>query len=83
MRKHTYHLCLLTAILVLFATNCAAICHWNTALGSLAQCEETCDSLRAYTQFLDRVDEIRSEKQCILDEKINELQLLLENRNED
>ena len=80
MRKHTYHLCLLTAFCVMFAVNCKIMCHWDSMTQKYqaerllsTQWEETCDSLRAYTQFLDRVDEIRSEKQCILAEKLTKL----------
>ena len=77
MRKHTYHLCLLTAILILMAICATALCQRDTALRSLDRCkaeverqEIVLDQWETFYQFRDEIAKMRDERVAKLDDDI-------------
>ena len=77
MRKHTYHLCLLTAVLVMFAACCTTLCQRDTALRSLDHCkaeverqEIVLDQWETFYQFRDEIDKMWDERVAKLNDNI-------------
>ena len=77
MRKHTYHLCLITVVLVMFAACSTVVCQRNTALRSLDRCkaeverqEIVLDQWETFYQFRDEIAKMWDERVAKLNDDI-------------